>query len=193
MRLNGRETGLLVGMLLMSAALWAPFLWLKTALGTDRGEYVPRRTPLVDLCIWFPRPLAAELVPDARKPRSQAIFYGEMQCDWSSADERTTLSLSAYRPTGALTPGKEAEDLRQFYDARRPTSSDGTLSSAGLGETSTMVVRKRADDTEARILVRDGLLVVQVTYRAPGKEADVAGKARQAATELLRLLPPKGR
>lgn len=186
MRLSRRESGLLLGMLLLSAFLWAPYLVVKSAFGPDDDERVPQRTPLVDLCLWFPYPKAAHLVPEPRAPKSQAIFYGEMQCDWVSDDRRTRLSLSAYRPTGALTTEKEAAEVADFYTR----ASDGE--SARIGELSTISVRQESDATEARVVVRDGVLVAQVTYRVPGRR-DIAGEAKDAAVELLRLLPPKGR
>ncbi|MFB4304495.1 hypothetical protein [Actinomadura sp. GTD37] len=189
MRLNRRESGLLLGMLLLSAFLWAPFLTIKTALGSDDDELVPQRTPLVDLCIWFPRPEVVRLVPEPRAPQSQAIFYGEMQCDWVSADERTRLSLSAYRPSGALTTEKESAEVRDFYS--RAPSAEGEH--AGIGDVSTVSVRHGTGYEEAHVVVRDGLLVTQVTYRVPGKGTDAAAKAKNAAVELLRVLPPKGR
>ncbi|TDC59390.1 hypothetical protein E1200_32165 [Actinomadura sp. GC306] len=189
MRLNRRESGLLMGALLISVLLWAPFLVIMAAARSDGDELVPQRTPLADLCIWFPPAEAARLVPEARAPVSQAIFYGEVQCDWASADDRTQLGLSAYRPSGALTAEKEAAEVRDFYDGRAPDEGEP----AGIGESSVVGVRHGSDYTEAHVIVRDGLLVAQVTYRVPGKGTDVAGKAREAAAELMRLLPPKGR
>lgn len=189
MRLSRRESGLLMGMLLLSAFLWAPYLVVRAALGSDDDELVPQRTPLVDLCVWFPYPKVEQLVPEPRAPKSQAVFYGELQCDWVSGDRRTRLSLSAYRPSGALTTEKESAEVADFY--RRAPSGEGEP--AGIGEMSTVSVRRESDSTEAHVVVRDGLLVAQVTYRVPGKRTDVAGKAKEAAVELLRLLPPKGR
>ncbi|NKZ02828.1 hypothetical protein [Actinomadura latina] len=189
MRLNRRESGLIMGMLMLSAFLWAPFLTIKAALGSDDDELVPQRTPLVDLCIWFPYPKVAQLVPEPRAPLSQSIFYGVVQCDWASADDRTLLSLSAYRPSGALTREKESSEVLDFYSRALPDDGEP----AGIGEMSTVGVRQEPDYAEAHVVVRDGLLVTQVTYRVPGKGAGVAAQAKEAAVELLRLLPPKGR
>ncbi|TDB99300.1 hypothetical protein [Actinomadura sp. 7K534] len=189
MRLNRRESGLLMGAVLLSVFLCAPFLVVMAAARSDGGELVPQRTPLADLCIWFPPAKAAQLVPESRAPVSQAIFYGEVQCDWASADDRTQLSLSAYRPSGALTAEKESIEVRDFYNGRAPDKGEP----AGIGELSMIGVRHGSDYTEAHIIVRDGVLVAQVTYRVPGKATDVEGKAREAAAELMRLLPPKGR
>lgn len=190
MRLNRRESGLLMGALLLSAFLCAPFLTVMAAARSDGDELVPQRTPLADLCIWFPPAKAAQLVPKARAPVSQAIFYGEVQCDWISVDDRTQLSLSAYRPSGALTAEKESIEVQDFHNARAPS---GNGEPAGIGEASTVSVRHESGYTQAHVIVRDGLLVAQVTYRVPGKRTDVAGKAKEAAVELLRLLPPEGR
>ncbi|MFA1549812.1 hypothetical protein [Actinomadura chokoriensis] len=190
--LNARETGLLSYMALLSILVWAPFLAFQAVLGSDDDETVPQRTPLVDLCIWFPYPKVVQLVPKPRAPQSQAIFYGEMQCDWVGEDQRTRLSLSAYRPSGALTLEKESSELDDFYDSSASSSGDET-GPAGLGDRSALSVQRGADYAEAHVVVRDGLLVVQVTYRVPGKGPDVAARAREAAVELLRLLPPKGR
>lgn len=190
MRLNRRESGLIVGMLLLSAFLWAPFVTVKAALGSDDDdELVPQRTPLVDLCIWFPHPKVVQLVPEPRAPISQAAFYGVVQCDWVSDDDRTRLSVSVYRPSGALTREKESSEVADFYIGAR----SGAGEPAGIGEMSTVSVRQEPDYTEAHVVVRDGLLVTQVTYRVPGKGTDIAGEAKEAAVELLRVLPPKGR
>ncbi|MFA1540583.1 hypothetical protein [Actinomadura monticuli] len=188
MRLSRRESGLLLGMLLLSAFLWAPYLAVKAALGSD-DETVPPRTPLVDLCVWFPYPKVAQLVPEPRAPKSQAIFYGELQCDWVSDDERTRLSLSAYRPSGVPTVEKESAEIRDFYSRAQTDQGEP----AGIGDMGTISVRHESGYSEAHVVVRDGLLVAQVTYRAPGKGTDVAGKAEDTVVELLRLLPPKGR
>lgn len=187
MRLNRRESGLLLGMLLLSAFLWAPFLTVKAALGSDDDEQVPPRTPLVDLCAWFPAPKAAELVPKARAPKPEAYFYGQVRCDWTGEDSRTTLGVSAYRPSGTLTPERESFKAREFYIGQ----TDGG-ESAGIGEQSAISVEHGSDYTEAHVVVLDGVLVAEVTYRLPGKRTDVAGKAEEAAVELLKLLPPKG-
>jgi hypothetical protein len=174
-------------MLLLSVFLWAPFLTMTAALGTDDDEHVPPRTPLVDLCAWFPSPMVARLVPRPRAPKPQAYFTGEVLCDWVGDDARTELGLIAYRPSGVLTPEKEVYKAREFY-----TSKSGSGESAGIGEMSTVTVRHGSDYTEAHVVVLDGILVAEVTYRMPGKRTDIAGKAKEAAVELLKLLPPKG-
>lgn len=187
MRLNRRESGLLMGMLLLSAFLWAPFLTVKAALGSDDGEHVPPRTPLVDLCAWFPSPKAADLVPKARAPKLEAYFYGQVRCDWVGDDERTKLGVSAFRPTGTLTPERESYKAREFYIGQ---TDDGDP--AGIGDMSAVSVEHGSDYTEAHVVVLDGVLVAEVTYRLPGKRTDVAAKAKEAAVELLKVLPPKG-
>ncbi|MFC9972233.1 hypothetical protein ACFVH6_15245 [Spirillospora sp. NPDC127200] len=193
MRLNRRETWLVVGLLVASVLLWAPYAVMRAALRADDGdETAPRRTPLADLCVWLPYPEIVRLVPEPRDPDSYAIFGNGVQCDWRSGDKRTTLGLNVYRPHGSLTPEKEISDARDFYD-RRASAHDGEGGPAGVGEVSRVSVQRGSDYTEAHVIARDGLLVLQVTYRVPGKKADIAGKARGAAAELLRALPPKGR
>ncbi|MBO2447263.1 hypothetical protein J4573_09220 [Actinomadura barringtoniae] len=191
---NPREASWLATSLALVLAVAIPLLAFFIPFpSSDDDDHPPDHTPIVDLCSWFPAPKAAELVPDHRPPKGQTIFYGEVQCTWQTEAPRTSLELSASRmTTAATTTEDEMRKAREDYAQKNDAIEGKSETVTGLGDEATLTYKTDRDSTQAVVAARDGILVIQVRYSAKTNPATVITRAKEAATELLRVLPPKG-
>ncbi|MFI0444449.1 hypothetical protein [Actinomadura sp. 6N118] len=162
------------------------------------SEIVPSaRTPLPDLCNVFradnsPTP-GLQPAPDSR-----TLDRNEARCSFSAPDdqEREQLRVWVQRPwdSSVHTDKDWARYAReQFTD---PLGRDRLTFNPiqQLGDEAKVAVTKDDLQNEATLLVRDGLLIIDITYAAPGKDdAQLRATSERVATHLLRALPPDGR
>ncbi|PKK14354.1 hypothetical protein [Thermomonospora sp. CIF 1] len=191
MKATPRERVWLTQTLLLTACLCLLSLLALPDLSSpeEEEESPPRRTPLVDLCAWFPYPKVTRLVPDPRPPRLEHYFPGVLQCRWLSRNGRARLEISAVRPNRGDTLEEESRIARDAYSSPGVT---GKVSPAGIGEESMMVVDTESDTPAVGISARDGLVSITVLYKAPREPEQLIAGAKEAAVELLRILPHKG-
>ncbi|MFC9896709.1 hypothetical protein ACFVMC_23750 [Nocardia sp. NPDC127579] len=173
-------------------------LLLTVSLGMKTGPLVRvsadnmrAYTALPDLCAFpadqLPDPL---LRPD---PDSKELDRNSAACTFAREGGTTSVRIEAARPDASsykTADERLAAALESFQ--RESSSVGGTFTPLTLGEQAKIAVHDQ--EKGADLLVRDGMLVVEVAVLIPGGSPDQArGAALGIATELLRTLPPDRR